>query len=35
MDEMKFWPWAMLKNSATGRFHPIVFRPAPAPEEAK
>ena len=31
MNEMKLWPWGMLKNTATGRWHPILFRPAPAP----
>jgi hypothetical protein len=31
MYEMKFWPWAMLKNTATGRWHPILFRPAFTP----
>ncbi len=25
------YPVGMLKNTATGRYHPIVFRPAPAP----
>ena len=25
------YPTGMLKNTATGRFHPIVFRPAPMP----
>ena len=31
MDEMKLWVWGMLMNTATGRWHPILFRPAPAP----
>jgi hypothetical protein len=25
------YPTGFLKNTATGRFHPILFRPAPAP----
>lgn len=28
---MKDWPWGMLKNTATGRWHPILFCPAPPP----
>ncbi len=32
--EIEFtYPVGMLRNLATGRFHPIVFRPAPAPSE--
>ena len=28
------YPTGILKNTATGRFHPISFRPAPAPSSS-
>ena len=27
-------PAGILQNTATGRFHPIIFRPAPTPSES-